>query len=207
MLLNLFLRLQDPTSGSVAVDGVDLRTRQQRSWRAQIGAVFQENFLFKTSVRENIRLGSPRASDADVEAAAIAAELHPLVARFELKLWEGKPLEEAPKEVHLDGKVVEVKSSQPGTIEVAVDPMSDRCTIRFPTTELVGRIGFLQPIDTHAGVRERLNNLGYLAGDSDDPKDLRFRSAVEEFQCDHALEVDGKIGSQTRTALTRRHGC
>ena len=81
-LLNLLLRLQEPSAGSILVDEVDLCARQQRSWRAQIGVVFQENFLFNTSVRENIRLGWPHASDAAVEAAAVAAEVHPFILRL-----------------------------------------------------------------------------------------------------------------------------
>lgn len=79
-LLNLLLRFRDPDAGAILVDGVDLRSCQQRSWRAQIGVVFQDNFLFNTTVRENIRLGSPQASDADVEAAARAAEVHTFIA-------------------------------------------------------------------------------------------------------------------------------
>ena len=78
-LLTLLLRLQDPVAGSILVDDVDVRARRQRSWRAQIGVVFQENFLFNSSVRENIRLGWPKATDAEVEAAAIAAEVHPFI--------------------------------------------------------------------------------------------------------------------------------
>jgi len=78
-LLNLLLRFRDPDRGSVTVDGRDLRTFTQRSWRAQIGVVFQDNFLFNTTIRENIRLGWPQASDADVEAAARAAEVHGVI--------------------------------------------------------------------------------------------------------------------------------
>jgi len=79
-LLGLLLRFRDPDRGAVLVDGVDLRGVRQRSWRAQIGIVFQDNFLFNTSIRENIRLGSPHATDADVERAARAAEVHTFIA-------------------------------------------------------------------------------------------------------------------------------
>ena len=79
-LLNLLLRFRDPDRGQVLVDGKDLRTFAQRSWRAQIGVVFQDNFLFNTTIRENIRLGWPQASDADVEAAARAAEVDSFIA-------------------------------------------------------------------------------------------------------------------------------
>ena len=81
-LLDVLLRLRDPASGSILVDDVDLREGQQRSWRGQIGIVFQDNFLFNTTIRENIRLGSPAASDADVEAAATAADVHAFITRL-----------------------------------------------------------------------------------------------------------------------------
>ena len=80
-LVSLLLRFEDPTSGMILVDGVDLRSLQQRPWRAQIGMVFQENYLFDSTVRENIRLGNPDATDGMVEAAARAAEVHDAIMR------------------------------------------------------------------------------------------------------------------------------
>ncbi|HXD33575.1 MAG TPA: ATP-binding cassette domain-containing protein [Pyrinomonadaceae bacterium] len=80
--LNLLMRFYDPTSGRLTFDGIDLREAQLDSLYQQIGVVFQESFLFNTSIRENIRLGKPGASDADVEAAAQAAELHELVVQM-----------------------------------------------------------------------------------------------------------------------------
>ncbi|MFN7925613.1 MAG: ABC transporter ATP-binding protein [Bryobacteraceae bacterium] len=58
-LLGLLMRFQDPSSGSIRIDGADLRSVTQRSWRLQVGAVFQENLLFRGSILENIRLGDP----------------------------------------------------------------------------------------------------------------------------------------------------
>lgn len=81
-LVSLLLRFEDPTGGAVLVDGVDLRSIQQRSWRAQLGVVFQENFLFDSSVSENIRLGFPHATDELVEEAARAAEIHEAILRL-----------------------------------------------------------------------------------------------------------------------------
>jgi len=75
-VLSLILRLCDPTYGSVAIDGCDLRDVTRRSLGEQIGVVFQESFLFNSSIRENIRHGKPGANDAEVEAAARAAEIH-----------------------------------------------------------------------------------------------------------------------------------
>jgi Putative peptidoglycan binding domain len=69
------------------------------------------------------------------------------------------------------------------------------------------KIGHLDPVDTVSGQRTRLNNLGYFAGDSDDPKDPAFLSAAEEFQCDYSLSVDGDVGPQTQARLKQVHGC
>ena len=62
------------------MDGRDLREVTQASVRAQMGAVFQETVLFNATIRENIRIGRPRASDEEVEAAARAAEIHDFIA-------------------------------------------------------------------------------------------------------------------------------
>ena len=74
-VLSLLLRFYDPGSGRVLVDGVDLKAAQLASWQAQIGTVFQESYLFNVSIRENIRLGRIGATDAEIEAAATAAEV------------------------------------------------------------------------------------------------------------------------------------
>ena len=81
-LVSLLLRFEDPSAGILTIDGADLRSLQQRSWRAQLGVVFQENFLFDSTVRENIRLGLPEATDAMVETAARAAEIHDAIIRL-----------------------------------------------------------------------------------------------------------------------------
>jgi ATP-binding cassette subfamily B protein len=78
-LLNLLLRFYDPQRGSIVVDGHELTAVRQDSWRSQVAVVFQENFLFDTTIRENIRLGSPQATDEEVEAAAKAAEIHDFI--------------------------------------------------------------------------------------------------------------------------------
>ena len=77
--LNLMLRFYDPASGAIAFDGCDLRRATQESLRAQIGVVFQENVLFNISIRDNLRLGDPDASDAAIESAARAAEIHDFI--------------------------------------------------------------------------------------------------------------------------------
>lgn len=78
-LLTLLLRLYDPVTGTVALDDLDVRQLPADVLRGFFGYVPQESFLFDTTVRENIRLGLPTATDAEVEAAARAAEVHDAV--------------------------------------------------------------------------------------------------------------------------------
>jgi peptidoglycan hydrolase-like protein with peptidoglycan-binding domain len=69
------------------------------------------------------------------------------------------------------------------------------------------KVGHLDPVDEVSGQRARLNNLGYNAGERAAPAELQFRSAVEEFQCDYDLTVDGVCGPQTQAKLLEVHGC
>jgi ATP-binding cassette subfamily B protein len=73
-LLSLVPRFYDPTSGSVALDGRDLRKITKRSLRAQIGMVLQDTVLFSTTVRENIAYGRPDATEEEIVAAAQRAQ-------------------------------------------------------------------------------------------------------------------------------------
>ena len=76
----LLARFYDPDAGRVLLDGTDLRALPDQVLRHEVVLITQENFLFEGTVAENIRLGRPRASDADVEAAARAIGAHEFVA-------------------------------------------------------------------------------------------------------------------------------
>ncbi len=78
-VLSLLLRFYEPTQGRILFDEQDIGQATLASLRAQMGVVFQENFLFNTSIRENIRLAQPDATDHMVEEAARAAEIHDLI--------------------------------------------------------------------------------------------------------------------------------
>ncbi len=81
-LLNLVPRMLDPTSGRVLLDGVDLKSLDPQELRKCIGFVPQETFLFSTSLEENIALGVPDATKAQVEAAAQKSGLSEDIAKF-----------------------------------------------------------------------------------------------------------------------------
>ncbi|HZU71179.1 MAG TPA: ABC transporter ATP-binding protein [Acidimicrobiales bacterium] len=75
----LLPRFYDVQEGRVTVDGTDVRDLTFDSLRRQIGVVFEDAFLFSDTVRNNIAYGRPDASDADIEAAARAAEAHEFI--------------------------------------------------------------------------------------------------------------------------------
>ncbi|MCU1356669.1 MAG: putative transporter permease/ATP-binding protein [Acidimicrobiales bacterium] len=79
-LAKLMARLYDPTSGRVTFDGVDLRDAKVRSLRTGITVVPQEGYLFAGTIRDNVRIGRPEATDAEVDAALASLDL---LARFQ----------------------------------------------------------------------------------------------------------------------------
>lgn len=78
-LVALIMRLYDPETGRVLIDGHDLRDVTQESLRRQIGMVTQETAMFNRSARENILYGRPDASEAEMVAAAVAAQAHDFI--------------------------------------------------------------------------------------------------------------------------------
>lgn len=84
-ITNLLMRLYEPTSGSIQVDGQDIVAVTQNSLRSNIGVVFQDPSLFSGTIRENIAYANQRATDAQVTAAAKAANAHEFISKFEQK--------------------------------------------------------------------------------------------------------------------------
>jgi ATP-binding cassette subfamily B protein len=81
-LVSLLLRLYDPEQGAITIDGHDLRGVTQESLRRQIGMVTQETAMFNRSARDNIAYGRPDASEAEIAAAAEAAEADEFIANM-----------------------------------------------------------------------------------------------------------------------------
>jgi ATP-binding cassette subfamily B protein len=78
----LLPRLYDPTQGAIYLDGVDLRAATQASVAAQIGMVTQESYLFHDTIRANLLYAKPEATQAEVEAACRAANIHEMIMRL-----------------------------------------------------------------------------------------------------------------------------
>ncbi|WP_436493519.1 ABC transporter ATP-binding protein [Actinokineospora sp. HUAS TT18] len=78
-IAKLVARFYDPSAGTVSLDGVDLRSVSDVDLRRSVVMVTQENFLFSGSVADNIALGNPAASRAEIEAAATAVGAHEFI--------------------------------------------------------------------------------------------------------------------------------
>jgi ATP-binding cassette subfamily B protein len=76
----LLTRLYEPDGGTITIDGQDIGAVSLDSLAANVGLVAQETCLLHASVRDNLRLVAPNATDADIEAAARAAHIHDLIA-------------------------------------------------------------------------------------------------------------------------------
>ena len=149
--------------------------------------------------------------------------------RFELKteklkfrlvledLYE-KPIANAKCELRVEGEEFKLTTDGQGKIERDIKPSDERVFLTIqhpqrPINEILVpiKIGHLDPMDAVKGQKARLNNLGYFAGPlegktAEENKAL-FLSAIEEFQCDQGLKVDGICGPATQAKLKQIHGC
>ncbi len=81
-IINLLMRFYDVDSGSIAVDGVPIRSATRKSLRTGYGMVLQETWLRSGTIRENIAMGKPDATDAEIIAAAKACHAHGFIKRL-----------------------------------------------------------------------------------------------------------------------------
>ena len=102
-----------------------------------------------------------------------------------------------------DGKIEKlIPSDTTGGSLTIMDPQTPFESIQIPLN-----VGYLDPVEEFSGQWGRLANLGYITGDITDQRPDDFRSAVEEFQCDQNLAVDGDCGPATQAKLKQVHGC
>ena len=81
--IGLVMAFHRPTRGRVLVDGRDLATLRLKDYRAQLGVVMQDNFLFDGTIRDNIAFGRPGATEEEIRAAARVAHCDEFIERFE----------------------------------------------------------------------------------------------------------------------------
>jgi len=135
-----------------------------------------------------------------------------LLLRIVLKDIDDEPIAQAACALEVDGAEHFLTTDANGLIEQAIPGTAERGTLTIDDPDVLLdieglRIGHLDPVDTPSGQQARLNNLGYYIDTADRPEEEELRSAVEEFQCDHGLTVDGDCGPNTQAKLTEVHGC
>ncbi len=81
-VINLLMRFYDVNAGSIRIDGVDIRDMTRKSLRDSFGMVLQETWLHAGTIRDNIVMGKPNATDEEVIAAAKAAHAHSFIKRL-----------------------------------------------------------------------------------------------------------------------------
>ena len=102
-LINLLMRFYDVDGGEISVDGKDVRKLTRSSLRRSYGMVLQETWLKNGTVRENLKMGKPNASDEEMIAAAKAAHAHGFIKRMEkgydTEISDGGALSEGQKQL------------------------------------------------------------------------------------------------------------
>ena len=98
-IANLISRFWDVTTGSIAIGGVDVRDMAEAERMRHVSFVFQDIFLFKQSILDNIRMGNPAATEEEVVRAAKAAQCHDFIS----KLPDGYHTVVGTKGIHLSG--------------------------------------------------------------------------------------------------------
>ena len=141
-VFNLLLRFYDPESGTIRVDGVDIRDLCFADLRGALAIVPQEPVLFTTSVAENIRYGRPDAADADVRAAAEAASA--------LSFIESLP---QGFDTHLGARGVRLSGGQRQRIAIA------RALLRDPAILLLDEATSALDAESELAVQQALDRL------------------------------------------------
>ncbi len=220
-LFNLIPRFYDPTAGAVRVDGHDLRGVTLASLRAQIGMVPQETQLFSGTVRDNLRYGLLDASEAQLTAAARAANAEEFISRLPqgydtlvgekgVKLSGGqrqrmaiaRALLKDPRILLLDEATSSLDSESEGLVQEALERlMQSRTTVmiahRLSTIHRANRIAVLEAgrlieLGTHAELMAREGMYARLYR-------RQFRTVDEGEEA--ALEGSGTRGNEGTTVL------
>lgn len=165
-IATLLARLYDPTEGLITLDGVDIRELTVESLRRQIGFAFEEATLFSASVRENLLMGAPGATEADVEWALEAAQagfaatlpwgLDTRIGEQGLTLSGGqrqrlalaRAIISKPRLLILDDPLSALDVRTEARVEEALRPVMDQCTslivVHRPSSIAVAdRVAFL----------------------------------------------------------------
>ncbi|XXY48272.1 peptidoglycan-binding domain-containing protein [Sorangium sp. So ce269] len=121
--------------------------------------------------------------------------------------WRDQPLQGARCELAVDGISEEVTTDADGIVRKPIPRDARRATLTYGGVGYDLAIGHLDPVEAPAGLAARLSALGYWMGDPGDVDEDMLRFAIELFQYDHGLTVDGERTPSLETAVEDAHGC
>jgi Putative peptidoglycan binding domain/LysM domain len=141
-------------------------------------------------------------------------ELHRFQVRMqklELRLVvrdvNGNPLPNTKCHLDVDGEISELVTNAKGQVIKKISRQAQQGQLSVGEQRYTILIGYLDPITEPSGWRGRLANLGYYLGSGDDVDEEELKSAIEEFQCDYGLHVDGVMGRNSQAKLKEIYGC
>ena len=132
---------------------------------------------------------------------------HTLPLKVRILDFFGDPVADTQCELLIDLKSHSLTTDGDGFVQLDIPIDAKGGELRINNMNLPFRIGTLDPVEERSGWQERLTNLGYTAGLTQAPAENTLQSAVEDFQSDHDLKVDGVCGPKTQTKLKEIHGC
>ena len=162
----------------------------------------------------------PREEDKPADALhRFVAPAEKLKLRVQLTRVYGPPYQNTPCALILDADRNELTSDGDGLIEQEIKPTVTKATLLADDEvqvngapekierEIQIQVGHLDPVSEPSGQRARLANLVYYRLPVEKVDNDEFLSSVEEFQCDHSLQIDGVCGPNTQAKLLSVHGC
>lgn len=177
-----------------------------KAQRVNPNVLFPGDMLF---IPDRVAKECPKPTDQKHQFVKHSPKLQLVLAMEDI--YE-KPIAGAACTLQLGANLLNLTTDGMGHLKQEIDPnIRDAVlTIQDPQTPFQGttipiKIGSLDPVEEVTGQVARLNNLGYFPGDGTDAAALN--SAIEEFQCDNGLTVDGRCGPQTQAKLKQVHGC
>ena len=201
--------LQGDHIASIAADAgfLSWKTIWEDGKNAGLKAKRNPNVLFPGDTLEIPAKQKKEESVPTTEYSTFQTVADPVQLKIVVLDWAGNPVVDTELDIQLDaGEKIKTAGDGSATKKV-VDPLGPReGKLVVKGYSLALKVGHLDPVEEISGQVWRLNNLGYRAGDTADSNDPVFRSAVEEFQCDYALTVDGICGPNTQGKLKDVHG-
>ncbi|MEM8923857.1 MAG: ABC transporter ATP-binding protein [Actinomycetota bacterium] len=195
-ILNLIARFWDPTDGHVRIGGVDVRDLTADQLFDAITVVFQDVYLFQGTIRDNIAFGRPGATDAEIQAAAAAAQAHDFIAAmpdgYDTRVGEGGATLSGGERQRVSIARAILKDAPIVLLDepsASVDPLNERA-IHEALTELV-RDKTLIVVAHRLSTIRSANQIIVLAREAGEPSRI-----VERGDHDELLAADGVYAHQ-----------